>query len=304
MRILSLVALVLLTFTLTIPDADARRFGGGKSFGKQRQSLNLNRQQQQAAPKQPQQSGQQQAAPGSAASGGAGKWLGPLAGLAAGGLLASLLMGDAFDGINMMDILILIGLAAAIFFIIRALRKGSGKPVSRSMQYSSAGASGSMPSYQPSTAAPVGSAGDDYDSSQSAQTATASAGPADFDEASFLEQARRSFVSLQAANDARDLEDIRAYTTPELFAALSQQMSEHGEASQQTDVLFVNAALLDVTTENNLAIASVRFTGELREAPDAQIEAFDEIWHVEKDLADSRSAWLIAGIQQTADMKH
>lgn len=303
MRILSLVALVLLTFTLTIPDADARRFGGGKSFGKQRQSLNLNRQQQQAAPKQPQQSGQQQAAPGSAASGGAGKWLGPLAGLAAGGLLASLLMGDAFDGINMMDILILIGLAAAIFFIIRALRKGSGKPMSRPMQYSSAGASGGMPSYQPSTATSVGNTGN-YDNSQSAQTATASAAPADFDEASFLEQARRSFVSLQAANDARDLEDIRAYTTPELFAALSQQMNEHGDASQQTDVLFVNATLLDVTTENNLAIASVRFTGELREAPNAQIEAFDEIWHVEKDLADSRSTWLIAGIQQTADMKH
>src|SRR5690606_37523243 len=127
---------------------------------------------------------------------------------------------------------------------------------------------------------------------------------ADFDVESFLKHAKRSFIALQAANDARDVEDIRAYTTPELFAELKQQIDERGDVAQQTEVVFIDAALLDVTTQGNQAVASVRFTGELREAPDALAEPFDEIWHVEKDLNDSRSAWLLAGIQQTSDVKH
>ncbi|SFU62512.1 Predicted lipid-binding transport protein, Tim44 family [Nitrosomonas eutropha] len=303
MRILTFLALALLAFSLTALDAEARRMGGGSSLGKQRQSLNLNRQQQQTAPQQAQRPGQS-ATP--AAATGASKWLGPLAGLAAGGLLASLLMGGAFDGINMMDILILAGIAAAIFFGIRMMRRSSGGgQAARPMQYSGAGAGhgmGGMPFPRQDAATPSGGAA----SGGSGQSANADALdiPAGFDVDSFLKNAKGSFITLQLAHDSGDLEEIRAFTTPELFAEISKQITERGNATQQTDVTHVNAALLDITTQDNHAVASVRFTGELREAPGAQLETFDEIWHVEKDLVASDSAWLLSGIQQASDLKH
>lgn len=303
MRIVTLLTIALFAFGLTTLDVEARRMGGGSSIGKQRQSLNLNRQQQ-AAPNKAQQQGQT-ASPAAPAASGASKWLGPLAGLAAGGLLASLLMGGAFDGINMMDILVLVGIAVAIFFIMRMMRGASGgRQTPRPMQYSGAGASqgmGGIPFPGRDTAAPAGGVGAGY----AAQPASTDAPdiPADFDVESFLKQAKRSFIALQLAHDSGDLEEIRAYTTPDLFTEISKQVAERGTA-QQTDVIFVDAALLDVTHQDNHAIASVRFTGELRDAPNAQPEPFDEIWHVEKDLAASDSTWLLAGIQQAADLKH
>lgn len=304
MQILTFLTLALLAFSLTALDAEARRIGGGSSFGKQRQSLNLNRQQQQSSTSQQAQRSGQTAAPAAAAGGN--KWLGPLAGLAAGGLLASLLMGGAFDGINMMDILVLAGIAAAIFFGMRMMRRsaGGGQAV-RPMQYSGASAGHSMggggvPFPQQDTA-PAGGASAGYGNQSSTDTIDI---PAGFDVDSFLKNAKGSFITLQLAHDSGDLEEIRAFTTPELFAEISKQITERGNASQQTDVTHVNAALLDITTEGDHAIASVRFTGELREAPNAPLESFDEIWHVEKDLAASDSAWLLSGIQQTADLKH
>lgn len=305
MRILTFLAIALFAFGLTALDVEARRMGGGGSVGKQRQSINLNRQQQ-AAPQAPQSGKTASPASQAAPAAGGSKWLGPLAGLAAGGLLASLFMGGAFDGINMMDILVLVGIAAAIFFIIRMMRgSAGGRQTQRPMQYSGAGAGGmgGVPFPNRDTSAPAGGAGFSY-GRQSTGTTDAPDIPADFDVESFLKQAKRSFIALQLAHDAGDLEEIRAYTTPDLFAEISKQVAERGNMAQQTDVIFVDAALLDVTDQGNHAIASVRFTGELRDAPNAQPEPFDEIWHVEKDLAASDSSWLLAGIQQAADLKH
>ncbi|MDT8364465.1 MAG: Tim44-like domain-containing protein [Nitrosomonas sp.] len=304
MRILAFLTLALFTFSLMAFDAEARRLGGGKSFGKQRGDMNLNKQQQAAPKQQPQQAaGASTAAAGGAAAAGGSKWLGPLAGLAAGGLLAALFMGGAFDGINMMDILVLIALAAGIFFVVRMLRKPAHGGASRSMQYAGTGAGRTttgMP-FPGQGASAAGSAPDVHES-QSSQTDTSI--PTDFDADTFLKQAKRSFIALQAAHDAQDLAEIRDFTTPELFAELSAHIAEDASAGQQTEVLFVEASLLDLVTEGNQAIASVRFSGELRESSDAAAEAFDEIWHVQKDLDDRRSAWLLAGIQQAADLKH
>ena len=105
---------------------------------------------------------------------------------------------------------------------------------------------------------------------------------------------------MQAANDARDLSDIREYTTPEMFAEISMQISERGNEPQRTEVLAINAELLEVVTENDTAIASVRFNGQLRESPQSLPESFDEIWHVQKNMKDPESVWLLAGIQQVS----
>jgi len=306
MRILAFLTLALFTFSLMAFDAEARRMGGGKSLGKQRDSMNLNK--QQAAPKpQPQQAaGASTAAAGGAAAAGGSKWLGPLAGLAAGGLLAALFMGGAFDGINMMDILVLIALAAGIFFVMRMLgrRAQAQGGTSRPMQYAGGGV-GQTTGGMPSSGHDGATAGRDSFSTNVQQPDQANTSiPADFDEDGFLKQAKRSFIALQAAHDAQDLEEIRDFTTPELLAGLIPQIKQHSSAGQQTEVLFIEANLLDLVTEGNQAVASVRFNGQLRESPDAQAESFDEIWHVQKDLDDRRSAWLLAGIQQAADLKH
>src|SRR5688500_1860227 len=127
-KILTLLTLAIFSFGLAAFDAEAKRFGGGKSMGTQRESVN-----QQAAPQPAQTPG---AAPGAAAPAGGNKWLGPLAGLAAGGLLAALFMGGAFEGINMMDVLMLAALIGVVFFVIRMLRKPRQEHSARPMQYS------------------------------------------------------------------------------------------------------------------------------------------------------------------------
>jgi predicted lipid-binding transport protein (Tim44 family) len=115
---------------------------------------------------------------------------------------------------------------------------------------------------------------------------------------SFLCSAKTSFIRLQAANDRKDLNDIREYTAPEMYAEILMQMQERDDAPQRTDVIAINGELLQVATEGEMALASVRFTGQLREnngAPDS----VDEIWHVQKNLRDDKAVWLLAGIQQT-----
>ncbi len=289
-KILTLLTLAMFTFTLLpFDDAEAKRMGSGKSIGTQRDSIN-----QQATPK-PAQS--QSAAPASAAAaGGASKWGGALAGLAAGGLLAALFMGGAFDNINMADILVLLVLAAVIFFIIRMMRKPKANQESRPMQFSGAGADRAGSILPPTPATPP--AMEQTGSATTDSTGATNSIPADFEVEPFLRNAKLSFIHLQEAYGAHKLDEIREYTTPEMFAELGAQIKESGDKPHKTEVLFIEANLLDVTVTNDMAIASVRFNGQLRESPDALSEAFDEIWHVQKDLKSRNSAWLLTGIQQ------
>jgi predicted lipid-binding transport protein (Tim44 family) len=161
------------------------------------------------------------------------------------------------------------------------------------MQYSAAGA----PYVNPE---PVQQPAYSASSIGVAPVATAASGniPADFPVDSFLRSAKISFIRLQAANDRKDLNDIREYTTPEMFAEISMQLQERDNTPQKTDVIDINCVLLEVANEANLAIASVRFTGHLSEN-NGPSESVDEVWHVQKNLSDDKSVWLLAGIQQT-----
>jgi predicted lipid-binding transport protein (Tim44 family) len=122
--------------------------------------------------------------------------------------------------------------------------------------------------------------------------------PANFDSASFERMAKMLFIRLQAANDKADLNDLRNFTTPELFAALRMDLHDRGDnAPQHTDVVKVDAQLIDFAQEAEQQIVSVRFTGLVKEEANADATPFDEVWHVVKPLDDS-SSWAIAGIQQ------
>ncbi len=283
-KTLTFLTLAIFSFGLLAFDAEAKRMGGGKNIGTQRQS------QQQATPS-PQQS--PAAAPKAAPSSGS-KWGGALAGLAAGGLLAALFMGGAFENINMADIMTLLLLVGAAFFIIRMLRKPKAE-AAPAMQYSGMNTNTQERFNTPPFAA-------------SAEAATSDSGtayrqpniPADFKVEPFIRNAKASFIRLQTAHDHGNVEEIRDYTTPEMFAEISAQINERGDTQQKTEVMFIDANLLEVETTQDLAIASVRFTGQLRDVPNGEPEEFDEIWHVQKDLKNSNATWLLAGIQQAS----
>jgi predicted lipid-binding transport protein (Tim44 family) len=107
-----------------------------------------------------------------------------------------------------------------------------------------------------------------------------------------------AFIRLQAANDTKDLDDIRDYTTPEMYAEIAMQIEERGDVAQKTEVINVHPTLLEVANDGAYEIASVRFGGLLRETADGNPEPFDEVWHVRKKAGDKNAPWLITGIQQ------
>jgi predicted lipid-binding transport protein (Tim44 family) len=310
------------------PDVEAKkRFGGGQSSGMQRDSVKRDAGTP-PKPATPPQAAPATATPGAApvaapAASGMRKWLGPLAGLAAGGLLASMLMGHGFDGLKILDMLLMAGIAIAGFMLIRAfLRKramsATDNKGSNGMQYAGAGAAynpsrpspAEVPAYAPAPVQPngrivapeIGSRLADGNASMSQiEAATHNPRiPADFDVAPFERQAEAAFIRLQAANDAKDLDDIRDFTSPEMFAEISLQLKERGNAVQRTEVVTLSVNVLEVVNENNRAIASVRYTGTIREDAGALPEAFDEVWHVAKNLNDASATWKLAGVQQLA----
>jgi predicted lipid-binding transport protein (Tim44 family) len=107
------------------------------------------------------------------------------------------------------------------------------------------------------------------------------------------------FIRLQAANDSGDLNDLRAFTTPEMFASIKLDLQERGGVAQQTDVVRIDAQVLDVSTEADRQVVSVRFHGLIREDSNGGAAPFDEVWHLVKPTDGSRE-WAIAGIQQMA----
>lgn len=121
--------------------------------------------------------------------------------------------------------------------------------------------------------------------------------PADFDVEGFVRNAKVSFIRLQAANDAGNLDDIREFTTPEMFAELRMNIADRGPVAQETDVVSIDAQVLDVAEEEPRYLVSVRFTGLIREDKAAEPEPVDEIWHLIKPR-DGKSGWVLAGIQQ------
>ena len=273
-------------------DAEAaKRMGSGKSFGSQRDSTTMQRDATPSAPTQNATTTQRQAQPAAPAAAQPAKrsWMGPLAGLAAGIGLAALASHFGF-GEEMASFMMIALLVMAALFVWRmfAARRGAAQQ-QQGMQY--AGATAGAASQQPArfeAAAPVAGG--------SAATAVNDI-PADFDVEGFLRQAKLNFVRLQAANDKGDVEDIRQFTSPEVFAEIRMQIQERGPVQQHIDVVQLDAALVDLVTEGGQYIASVRFGGLLREDADASPERFDEVWHLAKPVSGERG-WVIAGIQQ------
>jgi predicted lipid-binding transport protein (Tim44 family) len=306
-RFLLSLSIALLSIGVMAPEADAKRLGGGGSSGMKRDIAPRNN--NQAVPPQ------QQATPGAAAqqpaAAGAGaaaaatpkrSWMGPLAGLAAGLGLAALASHFGF-GEGLANFMMLALMAVAAIFVIRfLLRKFGPQPAAArndGLQFAGAGA-GNGPNLNVPASSGSGSAFQAAPQGFTPQAQTyAPVLPAGFDAAGFERIAKMIFIRMQAANDSADLNDLRAFTTPEMFAAAKQDLLDRGNAAQQTDVVKLDAEVVDFAQEPAQQIVSVRFHGLIREEKDAAAAPFDEIWHLVKPTDGSRE-WAIAGIAQTA----
>ena len=270
-------------------EAGAARLGGGGGAGMQR-SL-PSRTPPAAVPGKP-----APAAPAAAPATPGRSWMGPIAGLAAGLGIAALMshfgMGAEFGNILMIA---LIGLIA--FFAIRFLMRRFGPASAAAPAMVSPGGTQFA---APGGAAWSGSTGNASPSALAAPPTTArTALPADFDAAGFERIAKMIFIRMQAANDASDLNDLRAFTTSEMFASFKLDLQDRAGKPQQTDVVHVDAEVLDVAAEADRQIVSVRFHGLIREEKDAVAAPFDEVWHLVRPI-DGSHEWAIAGIQQMA----
>lgn len=126
-------------------------------------------------------------------------------------------------------------------------------------------------------------------------TANVSEYPAGFAPEAFIREAKVTFNRLQAAYDQKNLQDLGEFTAPEVFAEIKMQLDEGGDASNKTEVITLHAELLDVSRQSNSLIASVRFTGSIKEN-DEPITQLDEIWHFRQ--FPNSSQWVVGGIQQ------
>lgn len=302
MKIAPLLAVALLAFGLAATDAyAAKRFGGGGNLGKQRPAPTMKEAAPATAPAAPAQAAGSPATaakPAPATPPAQPSFMSRFGGLIAG-LGIGALLGSLFGGSGIAGFLAMLLVAAIAFVAIRALMSRRASPASAPVQFAGAGAgAGAGPADAP-VARPALNIGAGVAAAADAPKAAPVAIPG-FEAEPFLRVARTSFIRLQAANDAGDLDDIRDFTTPEVFAEIAMQVRERGDAPQKTEVVSLDASLVEAVVEGDYAIASVRFTGLVREAADANPEPFDEVWHVRQDQRDRKATWLIAGIQQVA----
>jgi len=304
MKKLLMAAVVSLSALMLIaPAADAKRMGGGGSFGKQSQSY------QRSAPpqySQPTNTAKPAPAPAGAAGTAAARtspWKGMLGGallgLGLGALLSHLGIGGAFA--SMISTALMIALIAFVaMFVVRMIRgKGNGGASDRIHEPSFA--NGYQPpsadQYAARTVTPEIGSGLGAAPSASGYAQDTSALPADFDVQAFLRHAKTYFIRLQGAWDRADVNDIREFTTPEMFGELRLQLQERGATPNQTDVVSLDAVFYGVETVGDEYIASVKFSGMIKESENAPAEPFSEAWNLSKPVNGS-GGWVLAGIQQ------
>lgn len=325
--ILTLAAFAVLTLTLN-GIADARRMGGGGNFGAQR-SVPL----QKAAPAPAVPAGNaaspsspppsQPAAPASAsapkappaaapatASSGTSRWLGPIAGIAAGLGLAALMshlgLSEGFGTILLLGLVIFAG-----YFVLRMLlgrRQTSGAP----LQYSSATAraNSSAPSVFTPSAPSAPSWRIPSTSELAAQSSSASATealavgatrktlPQGFDAAAFATEAKRKYIEIQRSYDDADRAALSSVMTAEMATEIGRELDKRG-LHHPTEIVTLDADVLDVSTEEDKYWISVRFTGQVKEDGESLPHSIDEVWNLTKPVKGG-SGWLLAGISQAA----
>jgi len=273
-------------------NADARRFGGGFSFGSSHRSFSPSRSQRapHAASRPSSRNGTANARPRRG-------FMGAIAGLAMGGLLGAMLFGGAFSGINMFDILLIGGIGIGLLWWFRRKAQQVGSQQQGSFASAGAAPTDANHNYFNPNANDEGMASGSSNSEPAAKP--------QIDTAPFLDASRAIFVRMQAAWDKQDIEDIRRFCLPEMVAHIESQIK--AEQRNITEVVTLEANLLDSWIESGREWAAVDFTammkeqtltadGSLQEESNAQVK---EIWTFCHDTSSSDPTWFVAGIAQT-----
>lgn len=316
---LSVLAVVAAFLSLSVlpTDAEARRMGGGGSFGRSAPS-----QFQKSPSTAP--SGTTSTAPskqqatnsGTAATGAAAprnRFLGPLGGLAAGLGLAAL-FGYLGFGAGMAEFLgTMLMIAAAVFAVVFLVRMLRGQQAAKPRPaYSAAGATGAANnSYRQASTNPIndpvpgmGAPRNDQAFGQFGNASAFDAPipaatpvkdlPAGFDEASFVNSAKKFFVTMQGVFDQGDVAGLREYCSDEVVDHLKAEIESRGNAVNRTDVVTLDAQLIGFETDVDEQIATVAFTGMLREEQDAAASEINELWIMSRPV--SGGGWVLSGI--------
>lgn len=250
-KFITLLLITLLSLSF-ITEAHAKRFGGGRSFGVTRSASSYSQ-----APR----------AASAMSNPMMTKAKNIFMGLALGGLLASLFMGNGF-GTGLLTWAMVLG---GIFLITMLIRSRFQPRVANANMANSQFSNFQQQPYTPFQQA-------------AANTAV--------DHSQFLRQAKATFLRLQAAYDNKNLADIRQFTMPEVFAEIQMQLTERGNEANITEVISLNAEV----DQDHQTEMSVRFSGMIKEDLNAAAEPFNEIWHFVQE--GYNGSWKVAGIQQ------
>ena len=124
--------------------------------------------------------------------------------------------------------------------------------------------------------------------------------PADFDVAGFVSAAKQNFISLQDAWDRSDIPALRVMMTDAMLAEIKAQLAEReahaSGAPNKTEVVMIEAQLLGIEDLGEGYMASVEFSGMIREEPSAGPSPFREVWNMTRPKA-GQVGWLVAGVQ-------
>jgi len=295
-----LATLLIAVTALSTIVADARPMGGGRSFGRQSQSVSRMRTPAPApAPSYNQPSYQPRPAPAPMQplpqrrpSMWRGVLGGALLGLGLGALFSHFGIGGAAAGM-LSSLLMIVLLVLAAAFIFRMFRRKSEPATPAFSGFNQQPlAAGAAPSTFEGGFGQSGGVVLDKPAQHQAWGV-----PAGFDTEAFLRQGKASFLRLQAAWDRSDLADLREFTSPEVFAELQLQIQERGGQPDYTEVVNIDAQLLGIETTERDYLASVQFSGMIRNAPGAAPEPYVEVWNLAKPVNGS-GGWVLAGIQQ------
>ena len=295
-----LAVLALAAAVLCLP-AEAKRIGGGKSVGAQREAVT----QRQATPPAaaPQQGAASAAAPAAAAgapaaASGASRWLGPIAGIAAGLGLAALLSHFGLSE-GFASVLLLLLLVVGVVFVVRLFLRSRAPAPRQGMAYAGPAPAARglhTPHGYETQPAPSMSGAERFGNDPAARAAAPKI-PEGFDLEGFLKHAKLNFTAMQQAFDRADLMALKDLTTPQMFLEVKRDLDDRGSGSNQTEVLKLEAEAVEVVQEGEVAWASVRFHGLVREHLEEPATSFDEVWNLRRDLG-AKEGWLLAGIQQ------
>lgn len=298
MKMLWAFLAIMLTFTLTMETAEAKRMGGGKSFGRSYQTAPApsrnsadapSRQQQQTVAGQPGQGSRK------------GLMGGLLGGLLVGGLFAALFAGGAFNGLQFMDILLIGVLAFIMVKLINAWRlRRNATPTAPQRpapaQPVLAGAGSGPQVKMPSLFESMGGAAASTTPARASTPDIPFKLPLNFDTPAFLTSAKDNYRLLQDAWNRNDLTKLQQFAAPDLFNELRTERAALTVAPQ-TEVLSLDAELGRATQMFGVAEISVRFSGRYRDVSEGVEEDFVDVWHLERDCTKDNTPWVITGIQ-------